>query len=461
MVNKKQITVGILIVLILTSAVYITFSDKIRMRVDNDQTTFYMPHETYSWIWTVVGREKNSIFDGTSKMNRNSSGIMVWTEINEDTKDVYIYRETNYLRGPKILDTYYFNGNVKNIELFPISHTIEIWNASGKFYRYEARDLIYDGPTEKLIGVTEKEFGRNMKIEWEPDYRWAWVYKDGILKVQYDIDSDYEKFNIRLFDPATVTLVVPVNDTYSLDLTQTFTCNYSADFGVTNLSLYIWNSTDDVIVLNSAFEGITASFQEFANITDTNDSEIWVYVNYTKPSDSINATWRGQMSYDGPVVNYTNITINSSSDCWTEDADELQLRFSSMDSKVSSPINCGWVTVPGTVTGCHLMQCYYSGAWNNLLNVSNGNTGSGLASPTPNVDVTVDGLYCSGLPCITEASTYGQTEGEWGRFTGSGVDIGFIEEAIFWGINNTLSEEESWNVTFTEYDNYTWNCLAT
>ena len=74
----NKILIGILTLLVLsTGVVYVTFGDDARLRVDNDKTTFYVPHADYSWIWSVSGRELNSIFDGTSKMNRDVSNIKV------------------------------------------------------------------------------------------------------------------------------------------------------------------------------------------------------------------------------------------------------------------------------------------------------------------------------------------------------------------------------------------------
>jgi hypothetical protein len=200
---NKKIILGILTLLILSSGVvYITFSDKARIRVDEDKSTFYVPHEDFSWIWVVSGREYNALFDGSSKMNRDVSNIELETVFDNITNEILITRRTPYKRGPVIVDTYAFDGDLDEIELFPISHTVEIYNGSGFFYRYEVRDLVYDGETRKLRGETELEFGRKMHVELHPDYRWAWVYKTGLVKAQYDIPTDYEKFNVRLFDPA-------------------------------------------------------------------------------------------------------------------------------------------------------------------------------------------------------------------------------------------------------------------
>lgn len=195
----KKIIIGILTILIASSAVYITFSEDVRIRVDNDKTTFYVPHSEYNWIWTISGREYNRLFDGSSMMYRNVSGIEVNTSI--EGNEIMITRKTPYIRGPIVIDKYYFEGNITDVELFPIKHTVNIINGSGYFYRYEVRDLEYHGDTYKLKSETELTFGKNMNVHLQEDYRWAWVYKRGIVKAQYDIKSNNETFNVRLFDP--------------------------------------------------------------------------------------------------------------------------------------------------------------------------------------------------------------------------------------------------------------------
>lgn len=197
---ENKYLVGFLILTILISGiVYIQLNNKVKIRVDNDKTTFYVPHEEYPWLWVVSGREYNKLFDGTSLMYRDVSSIKIDTKI--EGNKTWIIRNTTYQRGPKIVDTYYFDGNINSVEMFPISHTVEIYNGSGYFYRYEVRDLEYSGETKKL-DVNSMNFGKNMKVEWqEKNKRWARVYKSGILKVQYDIPTDYEKYEVRLFDP--------------------------------------------------------------------------------------------------------------------------------------------------------------------------------------------------------------------------------------------------------------------
>lgn len=202
MVDWNKAVVGFLILLVSATAIYISLGD-VKLRVDNDKSTFYVKNENNRWV--VSGREYNSLFDGSSKMNRRTSLIKRNITIDNVSNTVTITRETPYIRGPIIKDTYFFEGNIDDIELFPINHKIEIINGSGYFFRYEVRDLSYEGISYKLSGETQLSFGLNMKVELHPNYRWAWVYKDGIVKAQYDILTDYEVFNVRLFDPLNYT----------------------------------------------------------------------------------------------------------------------------------------------------------------------------------------------------------------------------------------------------------------
>lgn len=202
--TTQKIIGALLLVLLSTGVVYISMNEAgVKMRIDNDKATFYV--KPTSW-WVVSGREYSYLFDGTSRMNRIASSINITTEI--DNYSVNVIRETKYIRGPVIIETWYFDGSLNDVEMFPIDHKIEIFNASGKFYRYEVKDLVYNGITYKLSGETEFEFGRNMKLELHPGYRWGWVYQYGGVRVQYDIPTDYEVYNVRLFDPVTINLTL-------------------------------------------------------------------------------------------------------------------------------------------------------------------------------------------------------------------------------------------------------------
>ena len=72
---------GILtLVLLASGAIYISMDDKgIRVRVDEDQSTFYVKLLDNMGVptgrWLVAGREKVRLFDGTSLIYRDAQNI--------------------------------------------------------------------------------------------------------------------------------------------------------------------------------------------------------------------------------------------------------------------------------------------------------------------------------------------------------------------------------------------------
>lgn len=197
MVDKTKIIMGFLTILLMTSIIYVTFSNQAKVRLDEDKFTFYIKENNR---FVVSGREYIKMFAGSTKLYRDASNIQVWEDIDNKSNKLILYRLTPYKRGPEILEAWEFSSTSGDIEDFPVSHRIEVKNGQGYFLRYEVRDLIYGGKAKKLTG-TNMRFGRNMKVEWQSPYRWARVYSSGILKVQYDILTDNEIYDVRLFDP--------------------------------------------------------------------------------------------------------------------------------------------------------------------------------------------------------------------------------------------------------------------
>ena len=233
----KKLIVGFLVLLITSSIIYIALQGEgVKLRVDKDKTTLYVFEDSR---WKIGGREYNKLFDGTRRLYRDVSNVKIYTHINETTNTTTIIRETPYKRGPFIRDTYYFKGDVKDKKLFPIYHKVEVYNASGLFYRYEVRDLVYSGPTYKLNGSTHLRFGRNVDVTLNPGYRWARVYKSGIVKAQYDVKSDYEVFYVKLFDPDSTTTTLYL-DGVSAD-------RYYEHGTIAVLKANVTNSTGDLV----------------------------------------------------------------------------------------------------------------------------------------------------------------------------------------------------------------------
>ena len=380
METKQKLAIGFLTLLVLTSTAIVTLNNQVRLRVDNDKSTFYVPHEDFSWIWTVSGREYNYLFDGSAKMNRQTSSIKVWTEI--DGNDVWIYRNTTYIRGPVITDTYHFQGDISDVRLFPLSHKVEIFNAKDFFYRYEVRDLTYDGESYKLSGETELNFGKNMKVELNPNYRWAWVYKSGVLRAQYDIKSDHETFYVRLFDPPSYTWCYQE------------TANVSTACGGLSTGTY---ATDN--------DGTSEAIGHF-------------YINYSKPATATTAKWQVKhgKNYTAPY----NITINQS--CFDAFANQISVRIKSW-----------YVDTPNSYSQPY---CYNGSAW---IEVGTQKSGTVVSGST---ETAFKYLYDGDWTTFAHASNF--QPGVWTGFDIDGLNPSYggrdiYEEAMIWNLTSDCS----------------------
>lgn len=442
MVDKKVVLIGVLILsLLVTGVVYIQLNDRAKIRVDNDKTTFYVKEGSY---WRVSGREYNKLLDANSLLYRDVSEIRVSTTYNQ--KSVKIERYTPFKRGPVIKDTYFFLGNTSSVELFPISHTVEVYNATGYYYKYEVRDLVYDGDTYRLDGEqTSAEFGRNMKVSWWDGYRLGWVYKSGSMYVKSEkIEEDYARFDVRLYDPVSSTNSLVIyqddkNDNRKYELQSTSTINI---VGINETTVY-----------------------EDANTT--NITAGYLYTNYTKPPNAKRTLSLWQVKHGDDSPNNYNITIPD--DCWFANPTTLMLRI---ESNYTYPSR--YYSVP---------MCSNGTEW---VHIGTGCYGSGSPSTQgyyPNETLTYDGDW-STWAC------YDHTNSRWiDKCSGYGGSARIYEERMIWGTeiktnyticvdidspyfgdnfscanntNLTLNYSEH-NVSFdlfvgdVSYDNYTYN----
>ena len=213
MVEKNNLIMGFLVLLFISTGIYITLNTGselgLRMRNDIDKTVFY---ENSTGRWLITGIEQNRLFEGTKIIDRVRKGIK--NETNIIGTNVIYTRETPYINSCFIKDTYSYDYTLIALETFPIEHKIEVINCFDYFYRYSIDKLYGSYVKRKIINETSLSFQKNMKVEFEPNYRWAWIgwpYGDDSFSVQYYIESDYEVFYIRLFDPLVSSDNVEVN----------------------------------------------------------------------------------------------------------------------------------------------------------------------------------------------------------------------------------------------------------
>ncbi len=184
--------------IILTASVYVMLPENVRIDVGKTYSTFKV-WEDNSWV--LAGQEYTLMFDGTKKMRASSREVEHFV----DGEIIKIVRTANFKNNVTVIDTYTFDGNEKDIKLFPISHEINVLNGEGYILVYEVTKLDYSGETIKDIS-SPQEFGHKMRIEWEDGnyYSRIWGYSnrdEGKLTVKYRPDSkDFTK-QVKLFDP--------------------------------------------------------------------------------------------------------------------------------------------------------------------------------------------------------------------------------------------------------------------
>lgn len=309
MLSKKTFFVGLLLFVILASGVvYVSLGEGVKMRVDDDKTTFYTKNVNNRWV--VSGREYNKLYSGSSLSYRDKSTVGVYTLFDEALEESTITRVTGFQNGAVIKDTYTFDGTLVDVELFPVEHKVEVFNGSGLIYQYEVRDLVYDGitiknPESPLI------FGRNMKVEWSDGAYWSTVYNSGIVKVRYRVDSDYEVYHLRLFDPPpiigeNVSVVVNNASGNSTHLNYNVTwsdINWSA---IVNISgNYSWNHTWYDLNLSNASDWTF-------NITANGTNDINVSLHYNVSNNFFNWTCNNTVINTSPQF-ILNLSAGNSS----------------------------------------------------------------------------------------------------------------------------------------------------
>ncbi len=194
--KKKIVLSSFLILIILLYSVYIFMPEKVKMVVGKTNTEFYV-WEDESWV--LGATEYINLFDGTTKMRASSR--LIETQIGQVI--TIIKRTSKWKDNITTISTYSFDSTINNVELFPISHKLECFNCKGKILHFEYRDILYMGETR--TAYSPESFGHNMKIEWDSNAYYSKVFQQKVasdkLIIRYRPESNYEVFNVRMFDP--------------------------------------------------------------------------------------------------------------------------------------------------------------------------------------------------------------------------------------------------------------------
>jgi hypothetical protein len=268
MANKITKIIGALLLVIMASGIIYISMGGVQLKVEKTKTTFNVKENN---LWVVSGIEYNKLYSGTKLLKQNTTTSRMETVTNSLTKEVYITRYANFPGNIQIKDTYYFRGNNTDPELFPVSHKIEIINASGKNFRYEVRNLVYSGPTYSLTNQTLLTFGRNMQLELNSGYTWAKIYASKYVAANYKVNSDHETFYMRFFDPTVHIYLNGVEADRRYEYGTTINITATTASGNVNISIY--DSNEELVIpvvelASTAEYNYTIDLLRIANFSD-------------------------------------------------------------------------------------------------------------------------------------------------------------------------------------------------
>lgn len=264
---NRKIFFGSLFIILTSSYFLITFQEEMRIKIDNDKSTFSV-FENGKWITT--GIEYNKLYNGTKLLKPINKTIDYYKN------ESIMIKRTTYYEKQILYDFYEFNPECSK-ENFPVSHKIVAINAKGLIFQYQVTKLLYNGES-KTLKVNSMEFGKKMKVEWDNKFYSAKITSNGILTVRYMISEDYEEFNVKLYDPDTLT----VNFSYP-------------------------STTNNSIAIGNIFVNLTSSGtnDHFAFMDFDRTLVLWTRMDYN------NGTGAGSIFYDNSSYRYDGTIIGS------------------------------------------------------------------------------------------------------------------------------------------------------
>jgi len=235
MAIKKYLS-AFLILVILTTSIYIMMPDKVKIVVENTRTKYYVWEDE---SWTLGATEYLNLFDGTTKMRAKSREVITGTDGDITT----IVRNSKWKDNITTIQSYTFDSTIEDVEMVPIENKLECFNCEGKIVHYEYRDILYKGETKYI--TSPFSFGHNMKLEWQDGYEWAKVYQQKVASdkiiIRYKPQSDYDIYDVRLFDPPAPTTTTLYLDGSSSDRYYELgtTANLTASTNITGVNVCI------------------------------------------------------------------------------------------------------------------------------------------------------------------------------------------------------------------------------
>ena len=135
--ETKNITLGILILLLSIAGIYtiVNINDNLKIDIGPTTSVFYIgDNSSGENVWIVGGTESFRLFNSTAELVVLNYSLEDFT--NESTNTTTIIRTTYYTPNIYIKDVYFFDGNNLDIKDFPVSHDIYLYNVKGLHYKY-------------------------------------------------------------------------------------------------------------------------------------------------------------------------------------------------------------------------------------------------------------------------------------------------------------------------------------
>lgn len=325
--ETKTFVLGLLTLIIGSASIFIVMNGPngaglLAMNITEFESQFYV---NSSGEWVLAGVETSQLGMFNDSLEFIVEGSINNVSYSIDGELFTAYRHAFYTNAI-IKETYVYNSSNEQIELFPVIHKIEVINGTGLNYRYVASNLAYSGPDmTNLNGLVQA--GYNMSVEWfhQPDS--SVLYSNGTLVLDQNVTSDYQVFEIRLFDPITsLSISIPEVDQsyiyYRSPITFSFTntsnidkCWYSINNGINNTLL-------DYECSAKSFTRIFSDYENF-NLT--------LYVNQS--DGAVNSTSRNVIIKN--IYDYAGSALAAQPTC------DLYAMYSYGDSVFSGCNNVG------------------------------------------------------------------------------------------------------------------------
>ena len=245
--------------------------------------------------------------------------------------------------------------------------------------------------------------------------------------------------------PPIVHLVNPVNQTMTSNLLQTFTCNITDDSAISNLTLFIWNSTEGNIYTNTKSLSGTSNQTSWSYSLPYDDVFKWNCKGY---DNSGNNNWSKEDNYTitldtaSPTINFVPPTTSSGNHSQSYILCNVTASDAHLDTIIINLYNSSGLKYSHT---CSSSPCYYNfsglpdGTYylNSSANDSLSHTNS---TPTREIHLDTTSPAWDQTP-QNQTITYGQSFSyDLNASDPSGIDIYWVNDTSNFAMNGSTGE---------------------